>query len=141
MIFTKPTWKRIFSVVVILIFSQTLFFKFTSSPETVHIFHTISEWMRGNFLSFQADFFDAYGAYVTGVAELIAVLIILLALFFPSRFPWSQKVGSFFAFNLMAGAIFFHLVTPLGIIVLEDGGLLFGMSCISAIFSLLIFLL
>lgn len=104
---------RILRFVVAAILLQTLFFKFTGAPESIHIFQTVGgePWLR----------------YATGIGELIAGLLLL--------FGPSIVAGAALAFGLMLGAIGSHLFTPLGIDVQGDGGLLFGMAVAVALAS------
>jgi len=110
---------------IAFVFVQSLFFKFSGSNETQHIFGILGEWS-----GFQ--WFTDYGAYGIGVAELIASIVLL------TRY-WG--VGALMSLGIMSGAIFFHLFTPLGIympnfdetgiITGDDGGTLFIMACLT----------
>lgn len=112
------------SLFIAFIFVQSLFFKFTNSYETQFIFGTLAGWSG-------FTWFGAYGGYFIGTAELIAAVLLF------TRF---HGVGALMAIGIMTGAIFFHLFTPLGIVMPEfnaagqmigtDGGLLFGMACL-----------
>ena len=115
------------AVFIAFVFVQSLFFKFSNSWETQHIFSTIGEWMAGiGFLQPAAAGFAAYGGYTVGTVELIASGLLL----------WrrSQFFGALLAFGVICGAIFFHLFTPLGVSVVtdeagtQDGGLLFTLA-------------
>ena len=97
-------------LVAAVIMLQTLFFKFSGSPESIYIFKTLG--------------MEPYGRIGTGVMELIASILIL--------YPKTTVYGAVLAIGLMAGAIFFHL-TKLGLVVMDDGGQLF-------IYALLVFL-
>lgn len=99
------SWLARIAVAVILV--QTLFFKFTGAPESVYIFTTVGQ--------------EPWGRYGSGVVELIASVLLFL--------PSTVAVGAGLALGTMAGAIFFHL-TKLGVIVHDDGGLLFGLAVI-----------
>ncbi len=92
----------IFRLLAAVIMLQTLFFKFTASPESIYIFKTLG--------------MEPYGRIGTGVVELIASILIL--------YPKTTAFGAVIAIGLMSGAIFFHL-TKLGIVVMDDGGQLF----------------
>lgn len=94
-------------VIVAIILLQTLFFKFSGAPESVYIFETVGQ--------------EPWGRYGSGVAELIAAVL----LFVPALVP----VGAVMALGVISGAIFFHL-TKLGIVVQDDGGLLFGLALV-----------
>jgi len=91
---------------------QTLFFKFTAAPESVYIFTKVG--------------LEPWGRIGSGVAELIAAILILI--------PATTWIGAGLALAIMAGAIFSHL-TVLGISVMGDGGLLFGLALAVAAFS------
>jgi len=104
------TWAlRIVAAVILL---QTLFFKFTGAPESVYIFSKVG--------------LEPWGRIGSGVAELIAAILIL--------FPPTTWLGAGLALAVMSGAIFSHL-TILGIVVMEDGGLLFGLALAVAVCS------
>lgn len=94
-------------VIVAIILVQTLFFKFSGAPESVYIFETVGQ--------------EPWGRYGSGVVELIAAVL----LFVPALVP----VGAGIALGVISGAIFFHL-TKLGIVVQDDGGLLFGLAVV-----------
>lgn len=113
---------------VCFVFIQSLFFKFADSEETVIIFSTIADWMRGiGPLEVIAPLFEQYGGLVIGSTELIACILLVI---FATRF-W----GALLALGVMSGAIFFHLFTPLGVDRIvdaagnTDGGVLFYMAC------------
>lgn len=122
---------------IAIVFIQSLFFKFTNSFETQHIFGTIGEWMAGiGFLEFAAAGFAAYGGYTVGTVELVASVLLLIRK--------TQAVGAAIALAVISGAIFFHLFTPLGVSVVineageRDGGQLFAMAVLVWLFSLTI---
>ena len=96
---------RVFRVTAAVILLQTLYFKFTGAPESVYIFTKVG--------------LEPWGRYGSGVAELVAAVLLLLPFF-----PW---VGAILALGIMGGAIMSHL-TVLGIVVQNDGGLLFGLA-------------
>ena len=93
---------RIAAAVILL---QTLYFKFTGAPESVYIFTKVG--------------LEPWGRYASGVAELFAAVLLL--------FPRSAWLGAFIAAGVMIGAIGSHL-TKLGIVVQDDGGLLFALA-------------
>lgn len=123
------------AVFIAVVFVQSLFFKFSNSFETQHIFGTIGDWMaRIGPLEFAASGFTAYGGYTVGTVELFAALLLLIRR--------SQILGAAIAFAVISGAIFFHLFTPLGVSVIineageRDGGQLFAMAVLVWLFSL-----
>lgn len=120
------------SVFIAVIFIQSLFFKFTDSPETQHIFNTLDAW--GASLGFPGLFAHSgvFSQYVVGGAELVASILLLCGLVL--RVPAMQVLGALLALGVISGAIFFHLFTPLGIEVRNtdgtlDGGELFALAC------------
>jgi hypothetical protein len=117
---------------IAFVFIQSLFFKFTDSPETQYIFGTLDAW--GASLGWPGLFAHdgIFSQYVVGTAELIASSILLLALV--SRLSWLRPLGALMSLGVISGAIFFHLFTPLGVSVLNtdgsrDGGQLFALAC------------
>ena len=103
---------RIISAIILL---QTLYFKFTASPESVYIFTTVG--------------MEPWGRIGVGVMELIASGLILI-----TATAW---LGAGLALGLMCGAIGMHF-TLLGINVQNDGGQLFLYALTVAIGSLYI---
>lgn len=95
-----------------VILFQTLFFKFTAAPESVYIFETIGA--------------EPFGRYASGVAELIAGIMLLI--------PAISWLGAFLAIGIMSGAIVSHL-TILGIVVQDDGGTLFALAVVVTLAS------
>ena len=89
-------------LVAAFIMGQTLYFKFTGSPESVHIFTEVG--------------IEPWGRWLVGILELIASVLLII--------PRTARVGGMLALGLMAGAIGIHL-TILGIEVMEDKGQLF----------------
>ena len=80
---------RIVAAVILL---QTLYFKFTAQPESIQLFSKLG--------------MEPWGRIVTGIAELIAAILLLI--------PRTTLLGAIMGLGLMSGAIFFHL-TKLGI--------------------------
>ncbi|MEM6793452.1 MAG: DoxX family protein [Acidobacteriota bacterium] len=103
-------------IIIAVILLQTLFFKFTGAEESIHIFETVG--------------LEPYGRIGSGIAELIASILLLV--------PSTAALGALLAAGVMVGAIGSHLFTPLGIEVLGDGGLLFGMAVTVFVLSLLV---
>lgn len=99
---TKKIVSWIGAIVAALIMLQTLYFKFTASPESVYIFTTLG--------------LEPQGRIVIGIAELIASILILI--------PKSRIFGAIMGIGIMMGALSAHL-TKLGIKVQNDGGYLF----------------
>lgn len=83
---------------------QTLFFKFTGAEESVYIFSTLG--------------IEPWGRIASGIAELIVVVLIL--------YPPTAAVGALLALGVISGALVSH--TRLGLVVRDDGGLLFALA-------------
>jgi len=79
-------------ILAALIMLQTLYFKFTAHPQSVHLFTELG--------------MEPWGRIGTGIFELIASILIL--------YPRTTGIGASIGIGLMSGAIFFHL-TILGI--------------------------
>ena len=98
--------KKIFSwglrLLAAVILLQTLFFKFSAAPESVYIFSAVG--------------LEPWGRIGTGVAELIAAVLLLI----PGTIVWGAIMG----IGIMLGAVATHLFV-LGIEVMNDGGQLF----------------
>lgn len=105
----------IMQVVVAIILFQTLFFKFTGAEESKHIFRTLG--------------LEPWGRIGSGVVELIAVVLILI--------PKTAVFGAILSLGVITGAIMSHL-TKLGIVVQNDGGLLFALAVIVFVASFIV---
>ena len=99
-------------ILAALILLQTLYFKFTASPESVYIFTTVG--------------MEPWGRIGVGVLELIAAILMLM-----SATAW---LGAGLALGMMVGAMGMHL-TLLGVEVQGDGGQLFIYALIVALCS------
>ena len=107
-------------IIAAVIMAQTLYFKFSASPESVYIFSTVG--------------MEPWGRIMVGVLELVASVLLLI-----NATAW---IGALLGFALMAGAIGMHL-TILGITVINtdgtsDGGQLFLYAVAVAICSLIV---
>ena len=91
---------------------QTLFFKFTGAEESRYIFSKLG--------------LEPWGRIGSGVAELVAVVLLLI--------PKTSSVGALLSLGVISGAIISHL-TKLGIVVKDDGGLLFALAVVVFICS------
>ena len=105
-------------LIVAIILVQTLFFKFTGAEEPKYIFSKL--------LGPESE---AFGRIGSGVIELFASILLLI--------PRTLWLGAFLAFAMVSGAIIAHL-TKLGVVVKDDGGLLFALAIVVFIASLII---
>ncbi len=97
----------ILQVLTASILAQTLLFKFTAAEESVYIFRTLGA--------------EPWGRIGAGAAELVAAVLLLV--------PRTAVLGALLSLLVICGAIFSHL-TRLGIVVKDDGGLLFTLALI-----------
>jgi uncharacterized membrane protein YphA (DoxX/SURF4 family) len=100
-------------IIVAVILFQTLFFKFTGAEESKYIFSTLG--------------LEPWGRIGSGAVELIAVILLLI--------PRTVPYGAILALGTISGALMSHL-TKLGIVVKDDGGLLFILACVVFVGSL-----
>ena len=84
---------------------QTLYFKFTGAEDSRYLFSRLGV--------------EPWGRWAAGSAELVAAILLL--------HPRTAAIGAALALGIIGGAIFSHL-TKLGIVVKDDGGLLFGLA-------------
>lgn len=87
------------------IFAQTLFFKFSGAEESKYIFSTLGV--------------EPWGRILSACMELVVVVLLLI--------PPTASIGALLGMGIISGAILSHL-TKLGIVVKDDGGLLFGLA-------------
>jgi len=102
---TKTVLSWTLQLIAAAILFQTLFFKFTAAEESVYIFTTLG--------------MEPWGRIGSGLAELVAVVLLLV--------PRTVTLGALLSLGVISGAIVSHL-TKLGIVVKNDGGLLFGLA-------------
>lgn len=117
---TKSTYyiERVAAIIAAIILLQTLYFKFTAHPDSVHIFTEMGV--------------EPYGRIGLGVLELIAAALLL--------YPKTSALGAVMAIGMMLGAIFSHLLV-LGVEVNNDGGSLFLLAATVFVCSLAVFLI
>jgi hypothetical protein len=120
-------FKKILPILIALLLIQSLFFKFSGSVETEHIFGTLDSWAASFGLGGIFSAWGPFGPKAVGFGELIASFLLLFGVL--KNNDHARFFGGCLSASAMAGAIFFHIFTPLGIVVLDDGGLLFMMAC------------
>ena len=108
----------ILQLIVAAILLQTLFFKFTGAEESIYIFTQLGA--------------EPWGRIGSGVIELIAAILLLN--------PRTVIIGAILTLGTISGAILSHL-TRLGIVVKDDGGLLFALAIVVFVASGLILLI
>ncbi len=105
------------------VFLWYLQYKFTGHAGSVWLFTVLTDWfgLHGHEKAMRIG---------TGTAELIAAVLCLL--------PATRAVGAAMTIAIMSGAIFFHVVTPLGIDPYDDGAVLFKEACATLLAALVL---
>lgn len=103
-------------ILIAVAFMQTLRFKFTGHPDSVHIFSALGV--------------EPWGRIGLGVVELITAILIIL--------PRTKLVGIFSSFGIILGAIFSHFLV-LGVNVEDDSGGLFTLAIIVLVATIILF--
>ena len=110
-------------LIIAVIFIQSLFYKFSGHEQAIHIFSTLG--------------IEPWGRIGIGIAELIIELLLFV--------PKTSVLAVVGSIGLMAGAVFSHLTTPLGVVVKwngnSDNGVLFGMAVAVLCCSLVLLLI
>lgn len=115
---TKTLLSWTFQLIAAVILFQTLFFKFTAAEESVYIFTTLG--------------LEPWGRVASGMVELLAVVLLLI--------PRTVTLGALLSLGVISAALASHL-TKLGIVVKDDGGLLFALAVTVFVCSLLVLIL
>jgi putative oxidoreductase len=92
---------------IAIIYLQTLYFKFTGHPDSMHIFSALG--------------LEPYGRVATGVMELVTSILLFI--------PRYKLLAIFTSLGLISGAIVSHLIV-LGIFTNGDCGTLFSLALI-----------
>ncbi len=103
----KTILLKLLRIIPAIILLQTLYFEFSGAPESVYIFSTLG--------------IEPYGRIGSGIAELIATVLLLI--------PKTTWMGALLSLGVISGAIISHL-TILGIEVQGDGGYLFALALV-----------
>ncbi len=108
------------AIYIAYIFVWYLQYKFTGDDGSVWLFTVLTDW-----LGFHGH--EKFMRIGTGGTELFASFLLFI--------PPLQVVGAALSCAIMSGAIFFHLVSPLGVDPYGDGGVLFREACTAWVFS------
>jgi len=103
-----------FALFIAYIYVWYLQYKFTGHPGSIDLFTTLTDWLG----------FHGYEKVMrigTGSTELVASILLVI--------PATQVLGGLLSLGIITGAIFFHLVSPLGVDPYGDGGILFKEAC------------
>lgn len=111
------------------VFLDSLRYKFTDHPKTQVIFGRLDGWASEIGLPGLFAHTGLFSQYVIGSIELLASSLLVVGLL--PRMRHLQAGGALAGFLVMAGAVSFHLFTPLGVDPNNDGGGLFVAACIN----------
>ncbi len=111
------------------VFLDSLRFKFTDHPNTQVIFGRLDGWTSELGLPGLFAHTGLLSQYVVGSIELLASVLLVAGIL--PRFRHLQAGGALAGLLVMAGAVSFHLFTPLGVDPNHDGGGLFVAACIN----------
>lgn len=117
------------SLFMAAVFLDSLRFKFTDHPKTRVIFGRLDGWTSEIGLPGLFAHTGLFSQYVIGSIELLAATLLLVGI--APRLRHLQAAGALAGLLVMAGAVSFHLFTPLGIDPNNDGGGLFLAACIN----------
>lgn len=106
------TWPAAFYIAGILLWYEQ--YKLTGNPGSVWLFTVLSDWLH------LSGYEKPFRLFVASMEIAASVLVII---------PFTRLWGAALALGVMSGAIFFHLVSPLGIDPYHDGGALFKEAC------------
>jgi len=111
-------FERVAAFIAALILIQTLYFKFTAHPDSVYIFTQIGG--------------EPYLRIGSGVVELITALLLM--------YRKTSLWGAIMGLGIMTGAIGQHFLV-LGIVVNNDGGVLFSLAITTFVCCLIVIFL
>jgi uncharacterized membrane protein YphA (DoxX/SURF4 family) len=112
-----------------LVFLDSLRFKFTDHPNTQVIFGKLDAWAASLGAAGLFAHTGLCSQYVIGGVELLAAALLVVGAL--PRLAHLQAAGSLAALLVMAGAVSFHTLTPLGTDPNGDGGGLFVAACVN----------
>lgn len=117
---------------IAVIFLDSLRYKFTNHPKTQVIFSALDGWAAS--LGAPGLFAQTglLSQYVIGTIELAMAALLIAGML--HGFRHLQAGGALGGLMVMAGAVSFHLFTPLGIDPNRDGGGLFVAACLNLAF-------
>ncbi len=106
------TWPAALFIAAILLWYEK--YKLTGHPGSTFLFTVLTNW-----LGFHGH--EKFMRIAVGSAEIITSILVVI--------PATRLLGALGAVALMSGAVFFHLVSPLGIDPYHDGAGLFTEAC------------
>ena len=106
------TWPAALYIAGILLWYEQ--YKLTGNEGSVWLFTVLSDWL------FLDGYEKPFRLFVASMEIAASALVII---------PYTRMWGAALALGVMSGAIFFHVVSPLGIDPYHDGGALFKEAC------------
>ena len=106
------TWPAALYIAGILLWYEQ--YKLTGADGSVYLFTILTDWIG---IHGHEKAFRLFVAFMEIAASVFVVI------------PVTRVFGAAFALGVMSGAIFFHVVSPLGIDPYGDGGALFKEAC------------
>ncbi len=119
------TWPAALFIAGILLWDEQ--YKLTGNPGSVWLFTVLSDWL------FLHGYEKPFRLLVASAEITASVLVVI---------PPTRMWGALLALGIMSGAIFFHVVSPLGIDPYNDGASLFKEACevwLASLFILLVY--
>jgi hypothetical protein len=108
------TWLTALYIAYVLLWYEQ--YKLTGNEGSVWLFTVLTDWL---FLHGH----EKAMRLTVAAAEITASVLVMI--------PWTRIYGAALALAIMSGAIFFHLVSPLGIDPYHDGAVLFTRACVT----------
>jgi uncharacterized membrane protein YphA (DoxX/SURF4 family) len=127
---------NLMAVFMAAVFLDSLRYKFTDHPKTQVIFGRLDAWSGSLGLPGLFAHTGLFSQYVIGSIELLASILLILGLL--PRMRHLQAAGALAGLLVMAGAVSFHLFTPLSTDPNHDGGGLFAAACTNLTFAALL---
>ncbi len=118
------------------VFLDSLRYKFTDHIKTQEIFGRLDGWAGSIGAPGIFQHAGLFSQYVIGSAELVASVLLVIGIL--PRYQHLQALGALIGLAIMAGAVSFHLFTPLGIDPNNDGAGLFIAACINLSFAFIL---
>lgn len=106
------TWPAALYIAFIFLWYEQ--YKLTGNQGSVDLFTVITDWLY-------LDGYEKPFRLTVAIAEIIASVLVVI--------PLSRMYGAILSFGIISGAIFFHVVSPLGIDPYDDGARLFKEAC------------
>lgn len=130
----------VLTLYVALVFAQSAWHKLIAHADINYLFNNrLDSWAA--VMGFAGTFSTggALNAQVIGRFEMLASVALVVGLMVQTQ-PWIRTVGACIVMAISSGQLFFHVFTPLGLVVHYDGassdhGLPFVLACSTLLIS------